>query len=82
MHEWKNSDEHIWQDTKETKWKGIGGVELEQIKEVVEVKKDRAANRLLGEEWILLAVGVVQLGNKEGSMQGGAYYILGRKKAV
>jgi len=63
-------------------WKDRKGMELEQVKQVVEENTDRGANRLLKEGWILLAVGVVQLGNKEGSMKGGGYYVLGREKAV
>lgn len=63
-------------------WKDKKGMELEQIKQIVEAPTVAKANRCLKEGWILLDMGVVQLGNQEVGMKGGGHYIFGRKKAI
>jgi len=59
---------------------GSEKMRLEDIKQVVDVRSKATANDLLGKGWVLLDAKVVQLGNKEGVMQGGTMYILGEKQ--
>ena len=59
--------------------KGMG---LEWVKQVAEACTVEGANKLLKGGWILLDVGVVQTANKEGDMEGAAYYVFGREKAA